>query len=95
MGLRDWFLPRADRDALRFVAQLTREDARFSRAFTQATEALDPQESLSDRSVALDVLAELAFQEERAREALRRAAQEDASWRIRAKARSLLRRLTG
>jgi len=95
VGLRDWFLPRAAGDALRFVGQLTPDDPRFSQALAQATEALDPKESLSHRSVALDVLGELAFREEQAREALRRAAREDPSWRIRAKARSVLRRLTG
>ena len=94
MGVRDWFLPGAHRDALRFVGQLTPEDPRFARALTQATEALDPKENLGDRSVAVDVLGQLASRDEGAREALRRAAREDPSWRIRAKARCLLRQLT-
>ena len=95
MGLWDWFLPGAHRDALRFVGQLTPEDPRFTQVLAQATAALDPKESLGNRSAAVDVLGQLASRDERAREALRRAAREDPSWRIRAKARSLLRELTG
>jgi hypothetical protein len=77
------------------VGQLTPEDPRFGQALTQATEALDRKESLGDRSAAVDVLGQLASRDERAREALRQAAREDPAWRIRAKARSLLRELTG
>jgi hypothetical protein len=77
------------------VGQLTPEDPRFTQVLAQATAALDPKESLGDRSAAVDVLGQLASRNERAREALRRAAREDPSWRIRAKARSLLRELTG
>ena len=95
MGLVDWLLPRADREALRFVSQLTPEDPRFSDALTQATEALDHKHSLTNRSLALDVLSQLAARDEAAREALSQAAREDPSWRIRAKARDRLRQLTG
>ena len=104
MALIDWFLPRAPRDALRFVRQLTPEDPRFVDALTQATGALEPENPLGVRSMALDVLGELSRyglkgaqdpKVEEAREALRQAARADASWRIRAKAHSILRRLTG
>jgi len=95
VGLVDWLLPRADREALRFVSQLTREDPRFFDALTQATDALDHQHSLTNRSLALDVLGQLAARDEAAGDALRRAAREDPSWRIRAKARDRLRQLTG
>ena len=104
MALIDWFLPRAPRDALRFVRQLTPEDPRFADALTQATGALEPENPLGVRSMALDVLGELSRhrpmgapgpETEHAREALRQAARSDPSWRIRAKARSILKRLAG
>jgi len=94
VALTDWLLPRAPRDALSFVRRLTPEDARFADAIEQAREALDPENRLAARSVAVDVLGALGRYEP-AREVLRQAARSDPSWRLRLKARSLLKRLTG
>ncbi len=90
----DWFLPRAPRDALRFVRQLTPEDPRFADALRQAADALGIENPISVRSMALDVVGELSRYEQ-VREVLRQVSRSDRSWRLRAKARATLRRLTG
>ena len=94
VALADWLLPRAPREALRFVRQLTPEDPRFAQAVEQARSALEPESPLPNRSMAVDVLGALG-RSEPARELLAQAARSDPSWRLRLKARSLLRRLTG
>ncbi len=94
MALIDWLLPGAPTDALRFVRRLTPDDPRFGDAIEQAREALDPDSRLAARSMAVDVLGALGRYEE-AWEVLRQVARSDPSWRIRAKARSLLKRLAG
>ena len=94
VALIDWLLPRAPTDGLRFVRQLTPDDPRFRDALEQARHALDPENRLAPRSMAVDVLGALGHYEE-AQEVLRQVARRDPSWRVRLKARSLLKRLAG
>jgi len=91
----DCLLPKAPRDALYYVRQLTPEDPRFTDTLEQAVASLDPANPPADRSVALDILGQLGRRHDPAREALRRAAGNDPSWRVRLKARWLLKRLAG
>jgi len=79
---------------LRFVRRLTPDDPRFADAIEQARAALDAESRLAARSMAVDVLGALGRYEP-ARELLAQVARSDPSWRIRAKARSLLKRLAG
>lgn len=94
MALVDWLLPRAPREALRFVRQLTPEDPRFTDAIEQARSALEAESRLSNRAMAVDLLGAMG-RHEAARQLLAQAARSDPSWRIRLKARSWLRQLTG
>jgi hypothetical protein len=94
MAWRD-LLPAAPRDALYYVRELRPEDPRFADTFKQALNSLGPANPVADRSVALDILSELARRSEQAREAVLWAAANDPSWRVRLKARRLMKQLAG